>query len=273
MFAARKTVYTHRFWWTHLDELLAGFLCEKFIFSENNFTMEDDMIEIDDDKVKPWHFAIGVGRGELDDKDQYGNRRDTCVARLIAEKYNLFTEHPEIEQLVKDVEWVDIHGPNGKLCMSKIIKNIAYQYGKLEAIKMARIMFETRIYSNYKMFHDPDTISKYDNAKKVYHQKGQIIIFAQFEEDVPCEYAFNNGASVVIIYNPLSGNVQILGNKKKAINLRKIFEELKEYENDNTGEMWYFHPPTMLFNGSKTHNAKATSLALKEIINIVENNI
>lgn len=274
MFSRKITVYSHKLWWTHLDELLASYLIEKYlqnIFEE--FKMED-VIEIKDNEIKPWYFIIGVGKGELDDKDQYGRRKNTCVARLVAEKYDLIKSHPEIEQIVKDVEWIDLNGSNGKLCMSKIIKNIAESYGKIETIRMARKIFKSRIEANYRLFHDPKTIKIYENARKINHPKGQIVVFVQFSKnDVPYQLAFNKGASVAVIYNPISKNVQVLGNKKLRVNLESVYDILKAKEKDLCGETWYFHPPCLLLNGSKTHNTRPTTIPLKEILRIIKDNI
>lgn len=273
-----QKVYTHCKWWMHLDELFAFFLLEKYQpLGFEEFKMED-VIEITDNELKPWHFAVGIGRGELDDKNPDGTRKDKCVAILVAEKYNLNKIYPEIITLLSEVDKIDLSGPNGNLSFGHIIANIADVFGKDETINIARQAYDARIKMNWELFHNPlvklanKIADKYE--VEINNEKKQIIVFELPDSSCkPIPYAFWQGAACAIIYNIESGNVQVLGDNKKNINLEYVFNTIVETELTGS-DRWYFHPDSMVLNGSETHKGVLpTQIPLETIIGIVCRNI
>lgn len=268
-------ILSHCKWWTHLDELLAIYLIERYLNeTEDSFLFFNSswVEEANGDEIMPGDIAIGIGKGELDDKNPDGMRKDKCVARLVAEKFGLTEKYPEIEALINDVEHVDENGASGKLPFSQIVQDIAKEYGKDVAIEVSWYAFNSRIEQNRKIFHNPEVKAMYEAAPKRYIEicgEEKEIVILQIYPNSPnvMPYAFWKGAVCAIIYNLETGNTQIIGNKKFAINLKYVSKHLKNREPNDT---WYFHPPMLLLNGSHTHpNIRPTEISLEEIIEIV----
>lgn len=270
-----QRIVSHHKWWKHLDELLVFVLIEMYDLLEDFDTIRD-VLEVDDDEVRQGDLAIGIGQGNLDDKCPDGTRKENCSAMLFAKKFDLISQFPEIELILKSVNNVDQHGSTDNLALAKIIHDVSEEFGKEAAIDLARKAFSSRITQNYKNFHDPKTISFYQSAYKFKvkvsdgEDKEVVIFFADEHSPNATPYAFWKGAVCAIIINQETGNIQILGNGKQKVDLKLVYSAICRVSEEEA-KKWYFHPPCFLLNGAESHpNILPTLLTLDEIINIMK---
>lgn len=121
------------------------------------------------------------------------------------------------------------------------------------------------------------SLNQHIRAQEILSERGEIFttsagqcMAVETHNDDVIKLAQKQGSILVIRKDPTLGHIRIKVRPDAAIDLKKVYEEIKSKDSKGT---WYYHPSgKMLLNGSRKHRDQhASALGINEVIEIVKN--
>jgi len=289
MRVADKTVFFNTHEASHLDEIAAMWLIEKF--ADKEFL----------DKYAPTRtLEVGIGGGPFDEHPVNGElKEDECAATLVAKALGV-DEEPALEKILKFVVTHDLKGGAQPFDLCSLVKLLHQQFpnNPEKVIEWTITGLEAKYQEQLSFFSV--TKAEFERATEVeaIRVSGRVLKMATIVSDDPQMSKFARsrygGEVAVLIQKRSTGNVQIFSNRRFGLSLRNVAAKIRWEEQRAKGnivitdwrmlqiegkvegaEEWYYHVQgEMLLNGSLTvKDVPPTRLSLEQIKEIARNKL
>lgn len=277
----RYVAVSHLGWQKHTDETAAIYLSETYLpHIYPGLSMDEVLIYGQDfdqaglsasDWEERGYVLFGVGEGPY---DPHG-RDNTCAAVMLAQKFGLVDDYPELKMFLEHVNRVRNHGPSG-------MQDVGYVLGGISdlanSITWARFTYTAMIAKWSQSHFDEMAHQVYAESILAQFKSGgrqYNVVVADVPDDVPsiATIVFTDPAINVhvLVSRRESGHVGICSNKRNGPNLRGVGEILNEWD---PAACWYLQESGgrvgLIVNGGRTHpEVPSTQLTLEEIYTAV----